>query len=86
MSLTQPDSAQDAAERVAAEVRAEMARQGVSQEVLGRRLGWSQRRVSRRVTTGKTAVPFDVAELAAVATALGVPVTQFVGADVASAA
>lgn len=71
----------DTAQAVAAEVRAEMARQGVSQTALAERLGWPQPRLSRRLTDGKTAVPFEVAELVAVADALDVPVIQFLPAD-----
>lgn len=59
---------------VASEVRAEMARQQVSQQALADKLGWTQPKVSRRISG---AVPFDVAELNAIATALGVPVVQF---------
>jgi len=50
-------------------VRAEMARQGISQETLGTRIGWDQRRVSRRLT-GE--VPLSVSELAQIAEALGI--------------
>jgi len=59
---------------VAAEVRAEMARQRVSQVALAERLGWIQQRLSRRMT-GE--VPFAVPELSAVADELGVPITKF---------
>lgn len=62
---------------VAAEVRAEMARQGISQTTLAERLGWLQNRLSRRLTDGKTAVPFTVDELVNVASALNVPLTRF---------
>lgn len=67
------------ASRVAAEVRAEMARQRLSQQSLADRLGWSQQRLSRRIMAdgGKyPLVPFDVEELAQVAEVLGVPITQ----------
>lgn len=56
-----------------------MARQGISQQALADRLGWLQNRLSRRITDGKTAVPFTVPELAEVASALGVPVTRLLG-------
>lgn len=56
-----------------------MARQGISQQALADRLGWLQNRLSRRITDGKTAVPFTVPELAEVADALGVPVTKLLG-------
>jgi len=87
MRLTQTESDQLVAGRIAAEVRAEIARQGISQQALAERLGWLQNRLSRRITDGKTSVPFTVVELAAVAAALGVPLTQFLPAEaVASAA
>jgi transcriptional regulator with XRE-family HTH domain len=55
-----------------------MARQGLSQVALAERLGWPQARLSRRISDGKhTPIPFDVAELNAVATALGVQISQF---------
>lgn len=59
---------------VAAEVRAEMARQNVPQRELGRVLGLSQGAAWRRL---KGEVPFDVAELAKVAELLKSPMTQF---------
>lgn len=61
-----------------------MARQGLSQQALADRLGWPQARVSRRIAVegGKhQTIPFDIAELAAVAKALGVPMNQFVPAQ-----
>jgi transcriptional regulator with XRE-family HTH domain len=66
---------------VAAEVRAEMARQEIPQRVLAERLGWPQPRLSRRVTSGPTFVAFTIDELAEVARALNVPVTQFLGGE-----
>jgi transcriptional regulator with XRE-family HTH domain len=59
---------------VAAEVRAEMARQRMSQQELARRLGVAQQTISRR-HTGE--VPWDVSELLAVAELLNVPVSLF---------
>lgn len=58
---------------VAAEVRAEMARQNVPQRELGDVIGLSQGAAWRRL---QGRVPFDVAELAAVAEWLKVPITQ----------
>lgn len=58
---------------VASEVRAEMARQQVTQKALGEKLGWPQQKLSRRVSG---AVPFDVAELDAIAVALGISVMK----------
>lgn len=60
--------------RIAAEVRAELARQAITQQELGERLGYTQWWVSRRVT-GLT--PFTAAEIIRVAEVLGVPVTNF---------
>lgn len=65
---------EDFTKRVAAEVRAEMARQKVSQETLCLRIGMSQSTLSRRMT-GE--YPFDTTELATIAAALGVPVSRF---------
>lgn len=59
---------------VAAEVRAEVARKQISQDKLAAQVGCSRQALNRRLTG---ATPFDVAELAAIADALGVPVTQF---------
>ena len=56
--------------RVAANVRAEMARYGVSQTSLAKAINRSQQALSRRLC-GQVA--FDVAELEAVAGAVGVP-------------
>lgn len=67
---------------VAAEVRAEMARQNVPQREVGRVLGLSQTGAWRRLS-GET--PFDVAELAKVAELLGVPMTHFLPAPVVEA-
>lgn len=61
---------------VAAEVRAEMARQRMSQSRLAELLGVAQQTISRRIV-GE--VPFDVSELARVAELLNVPMTQFLG-------
>lgn len=58
---------------VAREIRAEMSRQGITQEVLAERLGCTQRLLSRRLTAE---VPVDTDELERIAAALGIPVTQ----------
>lgn len=55
---------------IGANVRAEMARRGISQTALAMRLQKSQTAVSKRLR-GET--PFDVNELATVAAALNVP-------------
>lgn len=72
---------EDFTKRVAAEVRAEMARQKVSQETLCTRIGMSQSTLSRRIT-GE--YPFDTSELARIAAALGVPVARFLPNEVAA--
>lgn len=67
---------------VAAEVRAEVARKQISQDKLAAQVGCSRQSLNRRLTG---ATPFDVAELAAIAEALGVPVTQFLPTPVRAA-
>lgn len=62
--------------RVAAEVRAVMARQGCTQTALAERINRDQHFISRRLS-GK--VPFAIDELSAIAQALGVPLTDLVG-------
>ena len=61
-------------DRVAAEVRAWMARRHRSGRSIALELGWTEIYLSRRLT-GK--VPFDVADLAMIADLLEVPVTTF---------
>lgn len=63
---------------VAAEVRAVMARQRCTQTTLAERINRDQHFVSRRLS-GK--VPFSVDELAAIASALDVPLSELVGDD-----
>lgn len=58
------------------EVRAALARRRLSQSDLGQHLGLSQAAVSRRLL-GE--VPFDIAELAAVAAFLDVPLDALTG-------
>lgn len=82
MEPTQTPTASTPARRIALEVRAEMARQGMTQEALGALIGWDQRRVSRRLT-GE--VPLDVTELTAIADALGIGVTQLLAAPARAA-
>jgi len=64
-------------ESVAAAIRSEMQRQGVTQDVLAERLGWTQARVSRRVSA---VVPVRTDELGAIARALGVSVESLTAA------
>jgi len=58
---------------VAGEVRAAMARRRISQTALADALGMSQAAISRRLTG---ALPFDVAELSAIAEILDVPLAS----------
>jgi transcriptional regulator with XRE-family HTH domain len=62
--------------RIAAEVRAEVARQQLTQQQLGERMGRPQHWISRRLTGD---VPFTADELVTFAAALGVPVSRFLG-------
>lgn len=70
-------------QRVATEVRAEVARQNVTQYDLADVLGMAQPSVSRRLA-GKH--PFDTDELDKLAAFFGVPVDRFLAAPVRSAA
>lgn len=63
------------AERTGANVRAEMARRGLSQIELAQQLGMSQSMLSYRLS-GKTV--FNIDELTRVAAALEVPLTALV--------
>lgn len=65
-----------------ANVRAEMARRGVSQVKLAAALGLSQPSVSARL---RGITPFDVDELHAVAAFLGVPLSALLPSGVAVA-
>jgi transcriptional regulator with XRE-family HTH domain len=69
------------AERVAANVRAELGRHRRTQTALAQHLGLSQTAVSRRLL-GQ--VPFDVNEVHSLAAWLGVPVTVLLGEGVAA--
>jgi transcriptional regulator with XRE-family HTH domain len=70
-------------ETVVAEVRAEMGRRRLSQEDLAAELGWTQEKVSRRLTG---TVTFSTNEVEQVATALGIPLSQLVTPSVQAAA
>jgi len=74
---------QNLAEYVAAEVRAEMARQRVSQRQLAAQLGLSQVQIQRRLA-GR--IEFRPSELDGAAELLGVPVTRFLPAPTGTAA
>lgn len=56
-------------ERLAGEIRAEMARQGISRRDLARLLGWSDTRTARRCS-GRTRISAE--DLDAIAHALGI--------------
>ncbi|MGW4097097.1 helix-turn-helix domain-containing protein [Mycobacterium sp. NPDC004974] len=64
-----------------ANVRAEMARRGISQTLVGDRLSLSQPAISARLR-GQT--PFDLNELVAIAEFLEVPVAALIGDKAAS--
>lgn len=68
--------------RVAAEIRAELARQGMTQDQLSAKTGISQSSLSRRLTA---AYPFTTAEMATIAEALGVHVSTFFGSSASAA-
>lgn len=72
LRMTQTFTAQ-----VAANVRAELARRGLSQVDIATTLGVSQAAVSRRLSGS---VPLDVNEVAAIADLLGITPSQLVSA------
>lgn len=69
-------------ERVASSVRAECARQRISQRDIAKKLGVSHTAVNRRMAG---TVPFDVDELAAIADLLDLSICDLFPADKASA-
>jgi len=73
--------------QIAAEVRAELARQGLTQQQLADRLGVRQWWVSRRVAEdgSRRPVAITAAELVLIAGALRVPVGQFLPRERAAA-
>lgn len=83
MARTRTPTADTLAGRIAQEIRGEMGRQGITQEILAARLGWTQRKISYRLTADH---PIDAAELEAVAQALGVDVTQLLPRPAAAVA
>jgi hypothetical protein len=68
------NQAQAVRDQIAAEVRAELARQKMSVSEAARQLGWTQSFLQRRVMADRG---FEAAELAAVADLLDVPVQAF---------
>jgi len=65
---------QQLASSVVAEIRAEMARQRISQRTLAAKLGWSQPGLSRRLNADPAP---RIDEIERIALALGVPVARF---------
>lgn len=61
-------------QRVAAEIRAYMARHRMTQSELAHQLGWKQQFLSRRLTG---VVPMDLSELGALADAFDVDPSEF---------
>lgn len=72
-------------QRVAAEIRAELGRQQMSQRRLAELLGIDQALVSRRLAA-TNARPWTTDEIDRIAAALGVPVDRLLGAPAAIAA
>lgn len=70
---------QSTAQRVGANVRAEMARRNLSQQSMSQKVNLSQQALSRRMT-GQIA--FSVDELADIAVALDVTLTDLIGTPV----
>jgi transcriptional regulator with XRE-family HTH domain len=60
---------------VASGIRAEMARQGKTQQQVASLAGMAQQTLSRRIRI-EDPIPFDTAEIDRVAQALGIPVLQ----------
>jgi transcriptional regulator with XRE-family HTH domain len=73
---------QSFASGIACEVRAELARQNMTQRQLAECLGLSQPQTSKRL---KGLIEFRPSELEKAATLLGVPVTTFIPAKAAAA-
>lgn len=71
------------AQTVAAEVRAEMARQKISGVRAGKALGWSQYYISVRL---RGEVPFGLDDLHAIAGLLEVPMTNLLGVRTSASA
>ena len=76
MRSSPTDSGEAFAKSIAAEVRAEMGRQGFSTQALTEKLGWQAGRLYRRISPNGALVPFDVIELREVADALEIPLLQ----------
>jgi transcriptional regulator with XRE-family HTH domain len=63
------------AAKAAAELRAEIARQGISYDSVAEAVGISVKTLKRRLDGGKT---FNLEELAAVTQFLGIPLVEFI--------
>jgi transcriptional regulator with XRE-family HTH domain len=74
LALMTTDTREAERRTIAAEVRAELARQQITQRELADRIGMFQQALQVRLAGRR---PFRAEELAAIAAALGVPVTQF---------
>lgn len=83
MTETTARMAQSLTLRVAAEVRAEVARQQLTHRALGEKLGLSQPQVTKRLNG---VLPLDTAELDRIAEVLGVPVDRFLATPTVGAA
>ena len=82
MARIRTPSAETHAGEIAQAVRAEMARRGMTQERLAEHLGWTQRKLSYRLTADSA---FRADELVAIAAALDVPMASLLPAETRAA-
>lgn len=76
---TPPGTPSQLSERVASEIRAEMARRGITQSTLADRLGENQAWVSRRIASGLgIKIPLDLNDVERIADVLNLPAGQLV--------
>jgi transcriptional regulator with XRE-family HTH domain len=68
-------------ESVSAEIRAEMARQSITQHDLASRLSWAQSQLSKRL---RGVVPFSTHDIERLADALGIPPHQLTSSRAAA--
>lgn len=73
MARTRTPTADRPGAEIAQAIRAEMARVGTTQEELADKLGWTQRKLSYRLTADS---PLRAHEVVDIAAALGVPVSD----------
>ncbi len=83
MSMTPSERGASVARQIAGEIRAEMARQGMSQQALADRIGVGQPYISRRLAPDAT-VAVDVVDLVRIAEALNVTPQKFLPVEVAA--